>query len=212
MRARSSVAILLILIAATRATAIINCFDYAFYRATGVDPRPPASVQPEGIGFTGLQCYLAAMGYTQVPGPARSDSDLVPGDVLLFGTAHAGFVTPAGTIDHFIQVWSTSGDKHSSHIAAGEILSSRRPIDFPDPPGGKHTGNFIGHTLAQFMGSAFIPSGEVYRWRKTGSATISANDILRIEVSLIRAEAAIGSGKFSDAETALSDAKSVTGA
>lgn len=213
MRTRSLLSLLLILVAASRAVAIVNCFDYAFYRATGVDPRSPSSPLTAGVGFTEIQCYLGAMGYTQLSSPALSDSDLAPGDVLLFGTAHAGFVTPGGKIDHFIQVWSTSGDKHSaSALPPAKLYLPANPVIYPNPPGNKHSGNFIGHNLAQFKESAFRPAGEVNRWRKTTAGTISANDILQIEVSLLRAQAAIGGSKISDAEAAVAHAKSISGA
>jgi Mg-chelatase subunit ChlD len=212
MRLRSLLSLLLVFLFAVEANAIVNCFDYAFYRATGVDPRPPNSVQHGGMGFSQIECYLSAMGYSRLPSPARSDSDLSPGDVLLFGTAHAGFVTPSGRIDHFIQVWGTSGVKHSAgSLPPAKLYLSTNRVIFPDPPDNKHSGNFLGHTLAQFMGSAFRPAGEVYRWRKTGSG-ISGREILDLEVALIRADEAIANGNMEAAASALASAKGVSNA
>lgn len=208
MRARSLLSLLLILVAASRAAAIINCFDYAFYRATGVDPRPTSSSEINGVGFGQMQCYLKAMGYTDL-GPALSDGDLVPGDVLLFGTSHAGFVVMkpglGPRIDHYIQIWGSSGKKFD----AGALLDSALYLDprptFPRPEGDKHTGKFQGHTLAQFMGSAFRPSGQVMRWRKTGAEKISARNILRLEELIPAAEADLKAGDIDKASTRLKE-------
>lgn len=210
MKLRSLLCLLLTLTVVTPADAVINCFDYAFYRATGLDPRPLSSPLTAAVGVTSLECYLGALGYSRLPAPARDDSALQPGDVLIFGTSHAGFVNAQGRVDHFIQVWGTSGTKHpASALPPARIYLSPNPATYPDPPGNKPTGQFANHTLTQFMGSAFVPSGQVYQWRKTGPANIATQDILTLEIVLPQGEAALKAGKLNEAAAALAQLKSI---
>jgi len=84
------------------ASAIQNCHDYTYYALTGEDGNMLSAGE--------LRSRLAARGYTRYRYSASAAVGRVdekqryrPGDVLLFGDSHSGFVNTAGTIDHYFQ-------------------------------------------------------------------------------------------------------------
>lgn len=209
MKSLCYMCVILVTTLAIPAEAVINCFDYAFYRATGFDPRPAASPFDRAIDVSSLQCYLGALGYTRLPNPPRDDRDLRPNDVLILGSAHAGFVNAQGQIDHFIQVWGASGKKYDANaLPPAQVYYSSRP-DFPDPPGGKPSGRFSNHTLQQFINSAFRQSGPVYQWRKTGTPGITAQELIALEIQRHRTADALKTGMLGKAGQELAQMKRI---
>lgn len=90
------------------AIAIQNCHDYTYYALTGEDGNMLSAGE--------LRTRLTARGYTRYKystsaavGEQGEKGRYRPGDVLLFGDSHSGFVNAAGTIDHYFQ--SFVGDR-----------------------------------------------------------------------------------------------------
>jgi len=81
--------------------AISWCHDYSYYRVTGKDS--------DNLSPGGLRNALAKLKYKLVQG----STDLRPGDVVIIGNAHSGFVNAQGSIDHYIQVREKLSDTDS---------------------------------------------------------------------------------------------------
>lgn len=73
--------------------AITVCHDYSYYRVTGQNPGK------DWLTADGLRKALTVLKYKLVSG----SQELMPGDVVIIGGAHSGFVNEQGNIDHYIQ-------------------------------------------------------------------------------------------------------------
>lgn len=145
--------------------AIIVCHDYTLYRIAGADPRPKTGREIHGTDVASLRRYLETHGYKKFPyGNASADPDragriLKPGDVIILRDAHSGFVNAQGLIDHFIQVYGSSGKKYDvDNLPRHENLS------------GKVGGLYQDETLRDFLSRPFY-QGQDRRleiWRKVG--------------------------------------------
>ena len=72
--------------------AISWCHDYSYYRVTGKDH--------DGLSVDELRAALTGLKFKLVSG----SRDLKPGDVVIIGPMHSGFVNEQGGIDHYIQM------------------------------------------------------------------------------------------------------------
>ncbi|MCI0471927.1 MAG: hypothetical protein L0Y73_09725 [Candidatus Aminicenantes bacterium] len=138
---------------------IVWCHDYTYYRASGQDPSP-VEAPGAGISAAALRGYLEANGYkrfpytnaAQMPGAGKR---LKTGDVVIIDDAHSGYVTGSDMIDHFIQVFGSSGKKYT--------VENLPKAPIPGKVGGLYTGD----SLTQFIDRRFkktFDSMEV--WRK----------------------------------------------
>ncbi len=138
---------------------IVWCHDYTYYRVSGQDPSP-VDVPGAGISASTLRGYLEANGYkrfsytnaARMPGAGKR---LKKGDVVIIDDAHSGYVTGSDMIDHFIQVFGSSGKKYTVENLPGA------------PIPGKVGGLYTGDSLTQFIDRRFkktFDSMEV--WRK----------------------------------------------
>jgi hypothetical protein len=138
---------------------IVWCHDYTYYRVSGQDPSP-INTPGTGISASELRGYLKDHGYKRFP---YTNAAQMPGagkrlkkrDVVIIDDAHSGYVTGSDMIDHFIQVFGSSGKKYS------EQNLPKAPIP------GKVGGLYSGDTLEQFINRRFkktFNSMEV--WRK----------------------------------------------
>ena len=109
-------AILLGLCCATPAFAITWCHDYSLWEASGrsIDKDRLA---PSGIESESLERQLDKLDYVLVkvfaPNSANADDFLQPGDVVVMGTAHSGYVNAQRKIDHLIQPPGAPGTRMS---------------------------------------------------------------------------------------------------
>ena len=151
--------LILVLSLARPLYGIVWCHDYTYYRVSGQDPSP-INTPGAGISASELRGYLDGHGYkrfpytnaAQMPGAGKR---LKAGDVVIIDDAHSGYVTGSDMIDHFIQVFGSSGKKYTV-----ENLP-KAPIP------GKVGGLYSGDTLEQFINRRFkktFNSMEV--WRK----------------------------------------------
>lgn len=141
---------LALLIAAATAQAVTFCHDYTYYRVTGKDSND--------LGVEALKMFLEKNGYKPFPFTAAAErpdamKSLKPGDVIIFGTAHSGFVGAKG-IDHFLQVKGMG--------------NMPWPVDeLPLFKEGRLGGLHIGDTIAQVKTRGFIPfKGTIVVYRK----------------------------------------------
>jgi len=154
--------LILVLSLARPLFGIVWCHDYTYYRVSGQDPSPNDNKPGKGIGInpSKLRKYLIDHGYkpfpytnaAQMPGAGKR---LKNGDVVIIDDAHSGYVTGSDMIDHFIQVFGSSGKKHDVQNLP------KAPIP------GKVGGLYSGDTLKQFINRRFskiFKSMEV--WRK----------------------------------------------
>jgi hypothetical protein len=138
---------------------IVWCHDYTYYRVSGQDPSP-INTPGTGISASELRGYLKDHGYknfpytnaAQMPGAGKR---LKTGDVVIIDDAHSGYVTGSDMIDHFIQVFGSSGKK-----CTVENLP-KAPI--PGKVGGLYTSD----TLEQFINRRFKKTfNSIEVWRK----------------------------------------------
>src|SRR5262245_30272798 len=86
----------------TSARAIEVCYDYAIYRLTGTDPRPPGSdTNLPASSRADMEKALDKAGYKVVT-PRPSGRELKPDDIVLV-PGHVGYVNAPNAIDHFVQ-------------------------------------------------------------------------------------------------------------
>jgi len=138
---------------------IVWCHDYTYFRVSGQDPSP-IDVPGTGISASTLRGYLEANGYkrfpytnaAQMPGAGKR---LKKGDVVIIDDAHSGYVTGSDMIDHFIQVFGSSGKKYTVQ-------------DLPEAPiPGKVGGLYRSDTLEQFINRRFKKTFDsIEVWRK----------------------------------------------
>ncbi|MCX6557833.1 MAG: hypothetical protein NTW95_10455, partial [Candidatus Aminicenantes bacterium] len=74
--------------------AITVCHDYSYYRVTGQNP------EKDWLTPDGLRNALTKLKFKLV----QDDASLRPGDVVIIGPMHSGFVNDQGGIDHYIQM------------------------------------------------------------------------------------------------------------
>ena len=98
--------------------AIQWCHDYSYYRVTGRDHN--------GYSDDGLRAALADLKFKVV----RGSRELMPGDVVIFGTAHSGFVNSQGGIDHYIQMRREISDTQSELIVVSTADVESQPTFF----------------------------------------------------------------------------------
>jgi len=109
--------LILVLSLARPLYGIVWCHDYTYYRVNGQDPSP-INTPGTGISASELREYLKDHGYksfpytnaAQMPGAGKR---LKTGDVVIIDDAHSGYVTGSDMIDHFIQVFGSSGKKYT---------------------------------------------------------------------------------------------------
>jgi hypothetical protein len=151
--------LLLVLSLARPLYGIVWCHDYTYYRVSGQDPSP-INTPGTGISVSKLRVYLNDHGYKRFPYTNAAQMSgagkrLKNGDVLIIDDAHSGYVTGSDMIDHFIQVFGSSGKKYTVQNLP------KAPIP------GKVGGLYSGDTLEQFINRRFkktFNSMEV--WRK----------------------------------------------
>ncbi len=138
---------------------IVWCHDYTYYRVSGQDPGP-VNTPGTGISVSKLRGYLEGHGYksfpytnaAQMPGAGKR---LKKGDVIIIDDAHSGYVTGSNMIDHFIQVFGSSGKKYTVQ---------NLPIA---PIPGKVGGLYTSDTLKQFINRRFKKTfNSIEVWRK----------------------------------------------
>ena len=95
--------------------AISWCHDYSYYRVTGKDSN--------GLSPDALRAALAKLKYKLVEG----DTELRPGDVVIIGEAHSGFVNAQGGVDHYIQVREKLSDTHSRLVVVSPADVEAQP-------------------------------------------------------------------------------------
>jgi hypothetical protein len=151
--------LILVLSSAGSLYGIVWCHDYTYYRVSGQDPSP-INTPGTGISASKLRGYLNDNGYkrfpytnaAQMPGAGKR---LKKGDVVIIDDAHSGYVTGSDMIDHFIQVFGSSGKKYTV-----ENLP-KAPIP------GKVGGLYSGDTLEQFINRRFKKTfNSIEIWRK----------------------------------------------
>ena len=151
--------LILVLSSAGSLYGIVWCHDYTYYRVSGQDPSP-INTPGTGISASKLRGYLNDNGYkrfpytnaAQMPGAGKR---LKKGDVVIIDDAHSGYVTGSDMIDHFIQVFGSSGKKYTV-----ENLP-KAPIP------GKGGGLYSGATLEQFINRRFKKTfNSIEIWRK----------------------------------------------
>ncbi len=138
---------------------IVWCHDYTYYRVSGQDPSP-INTPGTGISASELRGYLNDNGYkrfpytnaAQMPGAGKR---LKKGDVVIIDDAHSGYVTGSDMIDHFIQVFGSSGKKYTVQ-------------NLPNAPiPGKVGGLYSSDTLEQFINRRFKKTfNSIEIWRK----------------------------------------------
>ena len=151
--------LILVLSLARPLYGIVWCHDYTYYRVSGQDPSP-ISTPGTGISVSKLRKYLEGNGYkrfpytnaAQMPGAGKR---LKKGDVVIIDDAHSGYVTGSDMIDHFIQVFGSSGKKYTVQNLP------KAPIP------GKVGGLYISDTLKQFLNRRFKKTfNSIEVWRK----------------------------------------------
>jgi hypothetical protein len=156
--------------------AIVVCFDYVYWRVFGTDPMPPIPGKPyakgAGIGVEKLRQALRAAGYrdfdisiTAHEDPAKAQSHLHVGDVIILGDAHTGIVATAdGLIDHYLQVYGQSGIYRPVNDKEHPLPKANKDAKNPEGKGGL----YLGETLAIFLDRPFRPdpNAKVVVWRK----------------------------------------------
>lgn len=166
----------LVLVAGIPSRAIVVCFDYVYWRVFNVDPMPPIPGQPNargaGIGVAKLREALKAAGYrdfditlTAHSDPAKAQSHLRPGDVIILGDSHTGIVASAdGLIDHYLQVYNQSGVYRPVNDPKHPLPLANKNATAPEQKGGL----YLGDSLAVFLGRPFqpVPNAKVVVWRK----------------------------------------------
>jgi hypothetical protein len=94
---------------AAPAHAIVWCHDYTLWEASGRTVNENR-ISPEDLRY---RLGTPSMGFRRVatltPFTPGADGQLRPGDVIIWGQAHSGFVNAAGRIDHFVQTAGRSG-------------------------------------------------------------------------------------------------------
>jgi hypothetical protein len=151
--------LILVLSSAGPLYGIVWCHDYTYYRVSGQDPSP-INTPGTGISASELRRYLNDNGYkrfpytnaAQMPGAGKR---LKKGDVVIIDDAHSGYVTGSDMIDHFIQVFGSSGKKYTVE-------------NLPQAPiPGKVGGLYSGDTLEQFINRRFKKTfNSIEIWRK----------------------------------------------
>lgn len=135
-----------------RAQAVTYCHDYALHRVSD------KKVDPNKMDVAGLRKLLQAHGYKSFPfttAAERPDAmrHLKPGDVVILGNAHSGFVGESG-IDHFLMVEGRGQERY---------LPEDLPVHVKGLVGGLHQGD----TITQFKNRGSMPfTGSIEVWRK----------------------------------------------
>ena len=138
---------------------IVWCHDYTYYRVSSQDPSP-INTPGTGISVSKLRGYLEDNGYkrfpytnaVQMPGAGKR---LKKGDVIIIDDAHSGYVTGSDMIDHFIQVFGSSGKKYT--------VQNLPKAPIPGKVGGLYTSD----TLKQFINRRFNKTfNSIEVWRK----------------------------------------------
>jgi hypothetical protein len=151
--------LILVLSLARPLYGIVWCHDYSYYRVSGQDPSP-INTQGTGISVSKLRGYLKGHGYkrfpytnaVQMPGAGKR---LKKGDVIIIDDAHSGYISGSNMIDHFIQVYGSSGKKYTVQNLP------KAPIP------GKVGGLYAGDTLKQFINRRFKKTfNSIEIWRK----------------------------------------------
>ena len=92
---------------ATQAHAIVWCHDYSLWEASGRKANENERSPDD------LRARLKKMNFdpvmTLAPFTPGADARLKPGDVIIWGNSHSGFVNPQGRINHFAM---TQGQPH----------------------------------------------------------------------------------------------------
>ena len=164
---RSNIAwiLFLLLALALPAEAIVVCHDYTLYRLTGKDPQPKDSPGKQGSGVSALRNYLRGHGYRAFPmstaaesDPAKVQSLLKPGDVIILREDHSGYVNEKGLIGHFIQVEGTS---------TKDVKCDADDLPSHESLGGKIGGLYGDNSFEQFLNAPFRKTPRVVEvWRK----------------------------------------------
>ncbi len=171
MRAAKAFITVVVLAVGLPAAAVIICHDYTHWRALGSDPTPPIPGKPpeatgNGMSAQGLRDALQAKGYkpfdittTARDNPAETQRHLRPGDVIILGNSHSGYVADAkGRIDHWLQISGQSGRYR--------VAADLEKEELKGTPG--HGGLFKAQTLKEFLEapSRPNPSEHVVIWRR----------------------------------------------
>jgi hypothetical protein len=151
--------LILVLSLARPLYGIVWCHDYTYYRVTGQDPSP-INTQGTGISVSKLRGYLKGHGYKRFPYTNAvqmlgAGKRLKKGYVIIIDDAHSGYVTGSDMIDHFIQVFGSSGKKYT--------VQNLPKAPIPGKVGGLYTSD----TLKQFINRRFKKTfNSIEVWRK----------------------------------------------
>jgi hypothetical protein len=138
--------------------AITWCHDYTMYRLS------ESKVDYNRISVSELRQYLIdhqykKFPYTNAAENPKAQDHLKPGDVIIIGDAHSGFVNEEKLIDHFIQMEGASGAAYKPE----EIPMHMNQADINYKKGGF----FMGDTLIQMRSRMFTKNPLIIEvWRK----------------------------------------------
>ncbi len=103
-------------------SAISWCHDYSYYRVTGQDSN--------NLSVGALRAALTRLKYKLV----EDSADLRPGDVVIIGVAHSGFVNDQGHIDHYIQMREHPSETKSTLIVVSPSEVESQPTFYRNWP------------------------------------------------------------------------------
>jgi hypothetical protein len=170
MRIRTVIGLATVLIAIAAVSspvrAIAVCYDYVYYRLTGIDPDPKAA----GKGWSGylgradIERYLKKKGYAPLQIPP-SGSQFKRGDVIFIPT-HVGFANGPDNIDHFLQLSTalTLDPKavyDATRLPNHEVIAGLMGLDGKFARGGLYKGD----TLERFLSRPYVRTSSYIVWR-----------------------------------------------